>query len=300
MPSLAERAARGRQVLLVGISINLLLAVVKISVGWFGHADALIADGLESTLDVFSSLMIWVALKIAERPPDSVHPYGHGKIESLAGAGGALLLLVAGSLVAWNSLREILTGAPDRPVPAGFTLAVLILVVLVKESLFRLSQSRNREVGSRALESDAWHHRSDALTSLAAAVGILVALIGGQRFVSADDWAALFSCVIIAANGLLMLRASLAELLDAQAPEEIIAQIVASARSVSGVESVEKCRVRKSGLTLLADLHVRVRGDVSVADGHHISHRVKDALMEQDFHLSDITVHIEPAEGSPP
>ena len=299
MPTLAERAAKGRRVLVVGISINLLLAVVKISVGWFGNADALIADGLESTLDVFSSLMIWVALKIAERPPDSDHPYGHGKIESLAGVGGALLLLVAGSLVAWNSLREIFIGAADRPGPAPFTLVVLILVVVLKEGLFRLSQSRNREVGSRALESDAWHHRSDALSSLAAAVGIFVALVGGSRFVSADDWAVLFSCVIIAVNGLLMLRASLGELLDAQAPEAIIAQIMNTARLVSGVESVEKCRVRKSGLTLLADLHVRVRGDVSVAEGHHISHRVKDALMEQDYHLSDITVHIEPS-GEPP
>jgi len=298
MSSLAQRASRGRSILLAGVFMNLLLAVVKMSAGWLGHSDALIADGLESTLDVLSSALIWLALKYAERPPDTEHPYGHGKMESLAGVGGALILLAAGAMVAINSLREIAYGAPDRPVPAMFTLGVLALVVVVKELLFRMTSARNREVESRALESDAWHHRSDALTSLAAATGILVALAGGPRLVSADDWAALFSCGIIALNGLRMLRASLGELLDEQAPEATIEKIMHCAQAVPGVKNVEKCRVRKSGLTLLADLHVRVRGDVTVSAGHHISHLVKDALMDGGYHLSDVTVHIEPAEDS--
>jgi cation diffusion facilitator family transporter len=296
MSTLAQRAAQGRAILLAGVFINLLLAVVKMTAGWLGHSDALIADGLESTLDVLSSALIWLALKYAARPPDSEHPYGHGKMESLAGVGGALILLAAGAMVALNSLREIIYGAPDRPVPAIFTLGVLVFVVIVKEVLFRITNARNREVESRALESDAWHHRSDALTSLAAAIGILIALIGGPRFVSADDWAALFSCGIIALNGLRMLRGSLGELLDEQAPDETIQKIMTCAQAVPGVKNVEKCRVRKSGLTLLADLHVRVRGDVTVSAGHRISHLVKDALMDGGYHLSDVTVHIEPAE----
>jgi len=299
MSSLARRASRGRSILLAGVFMNLLLAVVKMSAGWIGHSDALIADGLESTLDVLSSALIWLALKYAERPPDSEHPYGHGKMESLAGVGGALILLGAGAMVALNSLREIIHGAPDRPVPAAFTLGVLTLVVVVKELLFRITSARNREVESRALESDAWHHRSDALTSLAAGTGILIALAGGPGWVSADDWAALFSCAIIALNGLRMLRASLGELLDEQAPEATIEKIMHCAQAVPGVKNVEKCRVRKSGLTLLADLHVRVRGDFTVSAGHHISHLVKDALMDGGYHLSDVTVHIEPAEETP-
>lgn len=296
MATLAERASRGRSILLAGVLINLVLATVKISSGWLGHSDALVADGLESTLDVLSSALIWLALKYAERPPDSEHPYGHGKMESLAGVAGALILLLAGGLVAFNSLREIFFGAHDRPVPASFTLGILIVVVIVKETLFRFTSLRNQEVSSRALEADAWHHRSDALTSLAAALGIFAALVGGQRWVSADDWAALFSCAIIAFNGLSMLRGSLGELLDEQAPDETIQKILHCAQSVPGVENVEKCRVRKSGLTLLADLHVRVQGNVSVSAGHHISHLVKDALMDGGYHLSDVTVHIEPAE----
>lgn len=294
--SISERAAAGRRVLAAGLLLNVFLALVKISAGWAGHSDALIADGLESSLDVLSSLLIWLALKYAERPPDLTHPYGHGKMESLAGAGGALLLLAAGLLVASNSLREITGGAVDRPPPAPFTLGVLIGVVVLKEGLFRYAKQRNHGVASRALEADAWHHRSDALTSLAAGVGILIALVGGPAFVSADDWAALFSCGIIAWNGARMFRGSLGELLDEQAPQSTIDRITACAESVPGVESVEKCRVRKSGLTLLADLHVRVPGESTVSSGHRVSHLVKDALLEGGHHLSDVTVHIEPSE----
>jgi len=295
MPTLAERSARGRQILVVGVVVNAVLAMFKLVCGWLGHSDALIADGLESTLDVLSSGMIWGALKYAERPPDSDHPYGHGKMESLAGVGGALLLLAAGVLVATGSLKEIFYGAGDRPLPASFTLVALVVIVMVKESMFRLASRRGHEVASRAVQSDAWHHRSDALTSLAAAIGISLCLIGGRAWVTADDWAALFSCAIIAFNGVRMFKASLGELLDEQAPDEVIARIVAAALAVEGVENIEKCRVRKSGLSLLADIHVRVSGEVTVADGHAIAHRVKDTLRSADLHLIDVSIHIEPA-----
>lgn len=294
MPTLSQRSARGRQVLVAGLVVNCLLSALKLAAGWLGNSSALVADGLESTLDVLSSAMIWGALKYAERPPDTDHPYGHGKMESLAGAGGAVLLLVAGVLVATGSLKEILGGG-DRPAPAPFTLVVLIGVVVLKEGLFRLASRRGKEVESSAVQSDAWHHRSDAITSAAAAIGITACLVGGPAWVSADNWAALFSCAIIAFNGLRMLNASLGELLDQQAPAEVIEGIMDAARAVGGVENVEKCRVRKSGLSLIADIHVRVRGEVTVTDGHFIAHRVKDALMGGDFHLLDVTVHIEPA-----
>lgn len=295
MTRLAERSARGRQALVVSVVVNCLLAFFKLGAGWLGNSSALVADGLESSLDVLSALMIWGALKYSERPPDSDHPYGHGKMESLAGAGGALLLLVAGILVAASSLGDIWMGGPNRPAPAPFTLAILVLVVAVKEGLFRLSNRRGLEVKSRAVQSDAWHHRSDALTSLAAAIGITASLIGGPAWVSADDWAALFSCSIITFNGFHMLKASLGELLDEQAPTEVIEEIMDIARTVEGVENVEKCRARKSGLSLIADLHVRVPGNVTVTSGHLIAHRVKDTLLAGDLNLLDVTVHIEPA-----
>ena len=295
MSSLAERSARGRQVLVAGVLVIFFLALLKLCAGWMGNSSALVADGIESTLDVLSSTMIWGALKYAEKPPDSDHPYGHGKMESLAGAGGALLLLAAGVLVAMGSLKEILGGAMNRQPPAAFTLIVLVAVVVIKEGLFRLANRRGQEVESTAVQSDAWHHRSDAVTSLAAAIGIIVCLAGGQTWASADNWAALFSCAIISFNGIRMLKASLGELLDQQAPEDVIEGIMGAARAVEGVDNVEKCRVRKSGLSLIADIHVRVQGEVSVTDGHFIAHRVKDTLMAGGFHLLDVTVHIEPA-----
>lgn len=292
---LAQRAARGRQALLTGVVINAVLALLKLTTGYLGHSDALIADGIESALDVFSSSMIWGALKYAERPPDSTHPYGHGKMESLAAVGGALLLLLAGLFVAENSVREILIGAANRPLPAPFTLLVLLVVILVKEALFRMTDCRSREVESLAVRSDAWHHRSDALTSLSAVIGISACLIGGPTWISADDWAALFSCGIIVFNGARIFRGALGEILDEQAPREVIEKIMQSACKVEGVENIEKCRVRKSGLTFIADIHVRVLGDVTVTESHSIAHNVKDALLQGGYHLSDVTVHVEPA-----
>lgn len=294
--TLANRAARGSQILLWGLAVNVALAVVKLLAGFFGASNALIADGLESALDVVSSGILYMALKYSTRPADYNHPYGHGKIESLAGAAGAMIVLLAGVFLAIHSVQEILSDAANRQAPAPFTLVVLAAVIIVKEILFRISNQRGKEVGSTAVQADSWHHRSDAITSLAAAIGISISLIGGAAWARADDWAALFSCVIIAWNGLRMMRASLGELLDEQAPEDVIQRLTQCAMEVEGVVNVEKCRVRKSGLTLLVDLHVRVPGMESVSHSHQIAHRVKDKLLNAGCTVSDVSVHIEPSE----
>jgi len=294
--TLANRAARGSQILLWGLAVNVALAVVKLLAGFFGASNALVADGLESALDVVSSGILYMALKYSTRPADYNHPYGHGKIESLAGAAGAMIVLLAGVFLAIHSVQEILSDAANRQAPAPFTLVVLAAVIIVKEILFRISNQRGKEVGSTAVQADSWHHRSDAITSLAAAIGISISLIGGAAWARADDWAALFSCVIIAWNGLRMMRASLGELLDEQAPEDVIQRLTQCAMEVEGVVNVEKCRVRKSGLTLLVDLHVRVPGMESVSHSHQIAHRVKDKLLNAGCAVSDVSVHIEPSE----
>lgn len=297
MDSLVSLAREGRRVILAGIAINIVLAVAKITAGWLGHSVALIADGIESSVDVLSSGMMWGALKYAGRPPDYDHPYGHGKMESLAAVTGSLILLLAGLSLGLRSLWEIIqiahTQGP-RMTPAPFTLVVLIVTILVKEGLFRWLGSRGKKIGSKAMEVDAMHHRSDALTSLAAGIGISAALFGGPSWASADAWAALFSCILIFINGLHMLRGALGEILDEQIAPEKMQIILDAARSVPGVMSVEKCRVRKSGLVRLADLHVRVPGESTVREGHRIAHAVKDRLLESEFKLADVTVHIEP------
>jgi len=275
------------------IAINLTLALVKISTGVIGNSYALIADGIESTTDIFSSLIVMSGLRISTRPPDDEHPYGHGKAESLAGLIVALFLLGAALLIAVQSIREIRT---PHHAPEWYTLVVLGLIIFVKEWLFRRMLKVGDEIESSALKNDAWHHRSDAITSLATFIGISVALIGGEGYETADDWAALLACGIIAFNGIRLLLAALNEVMDAAAPGEIEDQIRQIACDVDGVVEIEKCRVRKSGLGYLMDLHVVVDGSNSVQQGHLIGHAVKDRLIEGTIPVTDVIVHIEPDE----
>jgi len=275
------------------ISINIVLALVKISTGLAGNSYALVADGIESTADVFASLVVWGGLRFSTRPPDESHPYGHGKAESLAGVVVALFLLGAAILIAAQSLHEIRT--PHRP-PAWYTLVVLVLVILTKEFLYRRMSSVGEELESSALKANAWHHRSDALTSLAAFVGISIALIGGEGYQVADDWAALLACGIILYNGVRLLLPALDEVMDAAAPQVIEAQLRAIASEVDGVVAIEKCRVRKSGLGLLMDIHVIVEGDITVKKGHWIGHQVKERLLASSLPVTDVVVHVEPDE----
>jgi cation diffusion facilitator family transporter len=273
------------------IAINLTLALVKISTGVLGNSYAMIADGIESTTDIFSSLIVIGGLRISTRPPDEDHPYGHGKAESLAGLIVALFLLGAATLIAYQSIQEIRT--PHQS-PAWYTLVVLVGIIIVKEWLFRRMLQVGDEMGSSALKNDAWHHRSDAITSLATFIGISVALIGGEKYAVADDWAALLACAIIYFNGFRLLRAALNEVMDAAAPDDIEDQIRGIACAVDGVVDIEKCRVRKSGLGYLTDLHVVVDGKISVQQSHLIGHAVKDKLIADPIPVTDAIIHIEP------
>jgi cation diffusion facilitator family transporter len=284
----------GARVALFGMIVNLIFAAAKILGGLFGHAYVLIADGIESGLDIAGSFVIWGGLKFAARPPDETHPYGHGKAEPIAAAVVAFGVLAAAAGLAIQSVREILT--PHHG-PAPFTLGILIVVIVVKEILFRYVNRIGRHVESTAVQTDAWHHRSDALTSAAAFIGISVALIGGSGWQSADDWAALFACAVIAGNGIRLLRPALYEIMDTAPGGKIVRSIRRAARSVPGVMQVEKCRVRKMGLDFYVDLHVGVKDSISVREGHEIAHQVKAAIQQNDSRVADVLVHIEPAQN---
>lgn len=273
------------------IAVNIVLALIKITTGIIGNSYALIADGIESTMDIFSSLIVWGGLRISIRPPDKSHPYGHGKAESIAGVVVAMSLLGASVLIAVLSIREIRT---PHHAPAWYTLVVLVGIILVKEILFRKMTRVGHELDSSALKSDAWHHRSDALTSVAAFVGISIALVGGPGYEVADDWAALVACVVIVYNGIRLLLPALNEVMDGSVPVDIEDQIKNLASRVDGVLEIEKCRVRKSGLGLLMDIHVIVQENLTVKEGHEIGHKVKDILLGSDLKITDVTVHIEP------
>jgi cation diffusion facilitator family transporter len=290
---LAEPARKGARITAIGIAVSVSLAFVKILSGVIGNAYALIADGVESILDVFSAAVVWGSLRIAASPPNERFPYGYGRIEPLAGLVVAITLLATALGIAIQSVREIFT---PHHAPAPFTLIVLVLVVVAKEILFRRMLRAGDKIGSSAVKNDAWHHRSDAITSVAAFVGISIAVLKGKGYESADDWAALVACLVIAFNGVRMLRSSLAESLDAAPPVEYEEQVRSIAQSVDGVSNIEKCRVRKSGLGTFVELHVVVDGGVSVREGHRIGHCVKDALLAANLGILDVAVHVEPSD----
>jgi len=287
-----ERAVtEGTRAAVVGVVLSALLATVKISAGLVGNAYALVADGIESVLDLFSSVLVMTGLRASAAPQTGRFPYGMGKAEPLAAVAVATVLLVAALGIAVQAVREILV--PHRG-PAPFTLAVLVGVVAIKELLYRFLLRKGKRIHSRLLETDAWHHRSDALTSVAAFVGISIALFAGEGYESADDWAALLACGIIAYNGVRLLRASLGDVLDVAAPQEVEDRIRALAGQVPGVRGVEQVRVRRSGLVFLVDIHVEIDPDLTVRDGHGIGHDVKDALVNSELPILDALVHIEP------
>lgn len=292
-----DKVAKGVRVTLIGVVVSAVLATIKIAGGLLGNAYALVADGVESLLDIFSALLVLGGLIISSAPRSDRFPYGLGKAEPLAALAVAIVLLIASVGIAISAVREILT---PQHLPAPFTLVILVGVVFVKEFMFRKLQLEGSSIGSRAVVTDAWHHRSDALTSLAAFVGIAVALIMGEGYESADDWAALVACGIIAYNGSRLLKVSLQDILDISAPRSTREAIRRIALSIPGVEGIDVLWVRGSGLSYLVDIHVEVDGSLSVQEGHAIAHRVKDRLMTSDLPVLDVLVHIEPAGNTKP
>lgn len=289
-----QRARDSAKLVLRGVAINAGLAAVKFAGGVFGNTYALIADAAESMLDILSSLLVWAGFQVASRPPDANHPYGHGKAEPLAGLAVAVFIFGMAGWIGREAIREIAT---PHKAPAWWTLLVLAGVVGLKLWISRRMEAAGDRVGSTALGVEAAHHWSDAVTSAAAFVGISIALLAGKGWETADDWAALFACVIIAANGVNMAGKALRDVMDTAAPESLEQQVRAVALGVPGVRGLDKCRVRRSGLSHLVDIHVVVDETLTVRQGHEIAHAVKDALLDSALHVSDVSVHIEPMGG---
>ncbi|WP_414663391.1 cation diffusion facilitator family transporter [Horticoccus sp. 23ND18S-11] len=288
------RAEAGARLVLRGVAINALLAAVKFAGGIFGNTYALIADGAESLLDIFSSSLVWAGFQVAARPPDANHPYGHGKAEAVAALAVAGFIFAMAGWVGYHAVHEIIT--PHRG-PAWWTLLVLAGVVVIKIVLSRQMAAASEEAGSTALGVEALHHWSDALTSAAAFVGITIALVGGKGWEAADDWAALFACVVIAFNGGGMVMKAMGDVMDAAVAQTFENEVRSLALTVPGVIALDKMRMRKSGLSYLVDIQIRVNGSLTVRAGHDIAHAVKDALIASARHrISDVTVHVEPAD----
>jgi cation diffusion facilitator family transporter len=290
-----NRLERSLKATFVGMGANAVLTAAKFAAGILGHSHALTADAVESTADILSSIIVWRGLVVAAEPPDPEHPYGHGKAEPLAAASVAIMLLLAAVGIILKSAAEL---TQPRERPRVFTLAVLLAVVVIKGILFRFVSREADTAESIAVHTDAWHHRTDAITSLAAAIGISFSLFGGPIFLFADDAAAILAGLIIAWNSWQLLRPALNELMDASPSAALVVKIKSTAASVPGVNAVEKCIVRKAGFQYFVDMHVEVDPLLTVQEAHGIAHQVKDRVREAVPSVHDVLVHIEPSKGT--
>ena len=270
---------------------NAALSLVKWLTGYFGNSYALIADAIESTTDIFSSLLVLFGIKYSNRPADRNHPYGHGRAEPLITFLVVGFLITSATIIAYKSILNI--GTPHA-LPKPFTLIILGVIIVWKEISYRIVIRRSKETNSSSLKADAWHHRSDAITSIAAFIGISIALFFGKGYESADDWAALFSSVFILYNSYLIFRPALGEIMDEHLYDDLVESIRKVSQTVEGIVDTEKCFIRKAGMKYHVDLHAIVNAQISVKQGHDIAHKLKDTLKEKIPELGNVLIHIEP------
>ena len=270
---------------------NVLLALIKGISGILGNSYALIADAIESTTDIFASLLVLLGIKYANRPADANHPYGHGRIEPLVTFLVVVFLVVSASFIAHESIQNI---QHPHELPHPFTLVVLGGIILWKEVSYRIVIQKSKQIHSSSLKADAWHHRSDALTSLAAFAGIAIALSMGPGYEAADDWAALLASIFIVYNSYRIFRPALGEIMDEHLYDDLVDEIRQNALQVPGIMATEKCFIRKAGMKYHVDLHAIVDGNLSVKEGHDLAHALKDGLRENLPQLGHVLIHIEP------
>ncbi len=277
----------------LGVLVNLVLAIFKGLAGILGNSYALVADAVESVADIAGGLVVWGGLSVASRDADTDHPYGHGKAEPLATAVVGLMLLGAALGIMIEAVRELRI---PHQAPAPFTLAVLVGVVLVKETLFRRVLQAAKVDASGAVFADAWHHRSDAITSGAAFLGISAALIGGAGWEWCDEAAAIIAALVILANGVRILRPAVHELMDGAADEAFLESVSAAAFATPGVRQIEKLRARRVGTQFDVDLHVQADPALTLHEAHILSGIVKGRIRSAAPAACHVLVHMEPFE----
>ena len=283
-----KKAIKTTYISIVG---NTGIALVKWITGFLGNSYGMIADAIESTCDILSSILTLFGLRYSNKPPDKNHPYGHGKVEPMVTFVVVGFLITSASIIAYESIQHIQT---PHNLPKPYTLIVLGFIIIIKEIFYRIVVRKSKEIKSSLLKADAWHHRSDAITSLAVFIGIAFALIMGKGYESADDWAALFAAAIIFFNSFLIFRPALGEIMDEHFYDDLILDIRRTAENVEGVIATEKCNVRKFGLRYHIDLHATVDANITVKEGHDIAHNLTKELKDKLPEIADVLVHIEP------
>jgi cation diffusion facilitator family transporter len=279
--------------ILLSILGSVGLAIIKAFAGIVGNSYALIADAIESATDVFASFLVFLGLRYAAKPADENHPYGHGKIEPLVTFVVVAFLLVSATVIAYQAVLNLQS---EQVTPESWTLIVLGVIIVWKEISYQLVSRKGRELHSTSLQADAWHHRSDAITSLTAFIGILIAVVLGDGFEKADDWAALVASGFIVYNAFRIFRPALGEIMDEHQYEEMDERIREVSLKVEGILATEKCHIRKAGMEYHVDLHAIVRGSLSVRKGHDLAHELQNEIKREIPEISQVMIHIEPEE----
>lgn len=287
-----NKAKEAQKATIFSIIGNTLLAVCKWLAGYFGNSYALIADAIESTADIFSSILVLLGIRYASKPADEDHPYGHGRIEPLVTFAVVGFLIVSATIIAIESIENIRT---PHESPKLFTLFVLGAIIIWKESSYRWVIRKAKQTESTSLKADAWHHRSDAITSVAAFIGISIAIYKGKGYESADDWAALFAAFIILYNSYRILKPAWGEMMDKDMYTDMADAISAFSTTVEGVVDTEKCHIRKTGMSYYVDLHIIVDKNITVKEGHDIAHELKRRLIAHKPKIADVLIHVEPS-----
>lgn len=272
---------------------NTSLALIKGLAGFFGNSYALVADAIESTTDIFASFLVLFGIKYSNRPADENHPYGHGRAEPLITFLVVGFLITSATIIAYESILNI--GTP-HDLPKSWTLIVLALIILWKEYSFQKVMKKSIITNSSSLKADAWHHRSDAITSVAAFIGISIALVLGKGYESADDWAALLASFFILYNSYMIFRPALGEIMDEHRYDDLVENIREESLKVDGIIGTEKCFIRKAGMKYHVDLHAIVDATITVKEGHDLAHKLKDTLRSEILELGHVLIHIEPNE----
>jgi len=276
---------------LLGLFVNLFLGTVKLIAGIYGNSFALIADAVNSIGDAVTTVVVLIALRVAQLPPDAEHPYGHTRAEGIAASNVALLIIVSALLVGWESLQRINVG---HDLPPIWTLWIAGANIFIKEGMYQYSVRIGKRTGSAAIIANAWNHRSDALCALAVLIGLSAIRFGGSQYIWADEVASLVVVAVIIWTGIQLFRSSASELMDVQADPDFVAQIRSAVLAVAGVEEVGTLWVRKSGLEFFVDTHIDVDQHLTISEGHRIGHQVKDRLLVEFPNVRDVHVHLEP------
>ena len=285
-----------RRVTVLGAAVNTMLTAIKILAGIFGRSAAMVADGVHSLSDLLSDFVVLVFTHISSKGRDKGHSFGHGKFETLATSLVSLLLIVVGAKMMASGIESIIAvfSGEVLPRPGYIALAAALISIVAKEIIYRMTAKVREDYGSQVVIANAWHHRSDALSSIGSLLGIGGAIVLGEKWTVLDP---IVSCCISVAIIIVALKIgmpALSELLDASLPEAVEAEIVRIAESVDGVMDIHDLKTRKNGVSVIIEAHILVDASLSIVEAHDVSSRVEDALTARFGPETQVSIHVEP------